>query len=434
VDDTIIDRNRVQVHGGTLSLVGAAENRPGRLLISTQPKLVGRDANADLVLADPRVSLAHLEVQGTPHGVSLRDLESTNGTFIGSIAIDRVLVQESVVVRCGDTLLRFDPAATESVKLPSVDAFGELVGTTPVMRALFLQLQKIAPSHLSVVLHGETGTGKEVAARSIHAASPRASGPFLAINCGSIPEPLLEADLFGYERGAFTSADKAHTGMLESANGGTFLFDEIGEMSEPMQVKLLRVLEERLVRPLGSSRSRKLDVRILTATHRDLTQEVNAGRFRSDLYFRISQARIELPPLRKRLGDIRPLVDRLMTQAGCAAAYRRVPEASFARLEVHPWRGNVRELKNVVEGALAYDEGGVIDLAAHLAQSPANPRSGARMSIEESRDIHDRDYYIAALADAKGNLSELARIAQSDRKTVRTRLKELGLRLKDDAS
>src|SRR5580658_10060346 len=271
----------LSVRGGRLEVVGGTAS----VSVAMERLLVGRSQRCAIVLDDPTVSKVHAEVQATPRGVRVADLNSLNGTFVGEASIVEVYMTGSCEFRCGAKRLRFVPEPVREVQIEAPKRFGGLVGTTPEMIELFAKLQRYSPTSMSMVIQGETGTGKERVAQAIHDASPRRDKPFVAVNCAAVADSLLESELFGHVRGAFTGADRARDGLFVEADGGTLLFDEVGEMSSAMQAKLLRVLENQEVRPVGTGRSRKVDVRTLFATHVDLRHAVNRERFREDLYF-----------------------------------------------------------------------------------------------------------------------------------------------------
>ena len=236
-------------------------------------------------------------------------------------------------------------------RLSLKDQYGRLIGASVQMRQIFRIIDGIAPTPATVLITGESGTGKELVAKAIHERSPRASGPFISINCGAIPETLLESELFGSDRGAFTGADRDRLGRIEMASGGTLFLDEVGEMSARTQVEFLRVLQERELRRLGGSRLIKVDVRILAATNKDLRDEIREGRFREDLYYRLHVVPIDLPPLRERTSDI-PLLVHAFNEEFCKAYERQAKEYTAQSIDLlmkHPWPGNVRELRNVIE-------------------------------------------------------------------------------------
>jgi DNA-binding NtrC family response regulator len=315
-----------------------------------------------------------------------------------------------------------------------------LAPRSPVAREALQLAERVARTSTTVLLLGESGTGKEVLARRIHALSDRARGPFVGINCAALPPDLAEAELFGHERGAFTGAERARRGRFESAHGGTLFLDEIGEMPLALQAKLLRVLQEREIQPLGSDRPKRIDVRVIAATHRDLEAEVRAGRFREDLYYRIKVFFVNLPPLRERREDLPELTEHFV--ARCAARMGRArptlsPEA-LAVLQAHSWPGNVRELENAIERALILCEGRSIE-ARHLGalerSSPAltiretSASGAAPVELPEGLTLAEleRAAIESALRRTGGNVAEAARLLDLDRGTLRHRLRKHGL-------
>jgi two-component system response regulator GlrR len=316
-----------------------------------QRTVVGTHASADVVLEDPTVSRFQLEIQVNETGVVLKDLGSRNGTWIGGVRVLSAVLEEDATIVIGRTTLRFELLADRyAIALRDGEAFGTMVGRSLPMRTAFTWLARAAKSEATLLLAGETGTGMDAAAESVHAESTRRDGPFVALDCGAIPAGLLEAELFGWEKGAFTSAHASRAGVFEQANGGTIFLDEIGELSPILQSKLLRVLERREVRRLGSESVRPIDVRVIAATNRDLREEVNAGRFRSDLFFRLGVLEVRMPPLRDRLEDLPSLIASLA--AGDPRIVALAKDASFLdALRRRSWPGNVRELRNHLDRA-----------------------------------------------------------------------------------
>jgi two-component system response regulator PilR (NtrC family) len=258
------------------------------------------------------------------------------------------------------------PASRLPVESRVVDALQRMGGRTPVMQQVRVLIDKVARSMAPVLVHGESGTGKELVARAIHQVSQRASGPCVAVNCGAIPEQLLEAEFFGYRKGAFTGANEDREGFFQAASGGTLFLDEIGDLPLAMQSKLLRVIQERAVRPVGAVAEVPLDVRIVSATHKDLACEVAAGRFRQDLYYRLNVIQIRVPPLRERLEDLPLLCEAVLTRVAGESALAEVPrltDAALRALAQHQFPGNVRELENLLHRAVALSSGGLIDVA-----------------------------------------------------------------------
>ncbi len=322
----------------------------------------GRSIINDLVLNDKAVSGTHFEIAARDDGYRLRDLNSRNGLFVGDLRIREVFLRPNTTFRLGHTEIQFQPTQDiVEIELSKQDNFHKVIGTSTAMREIFATLQKVAPSELTCMILGETGTGKELIARAIHDASKRAKKPFVVLDCGSIPKNLIESTLFGHEKGSFTGAVGQHRGCFEQANGGTIFLDEIGELDIMLQPKLLRVLEQREIKRVGGDRTIKVDVRVLAATNRDLRAEVNNGNFREDLYFRLSVVHVELPPMRDRLEDIPLIAQHFLREV----ASRRGMNLSFgqdalAAMMTHSWPGNVRELRNVVERAAALTDGPVI--------------------------------------------------------------------------
>ena len=260
---------------------------------------------------------------------------------------------------------------------------GELVGEAPLMKRLKELIAKVAPTGATVLICGETGTGKELVARAIHRQSTRAAGPFIAVNCAALPEGLLESELFGHEKGAFTGADRARPGMFEAAHGGTLFLDEAGEMAAALQAKLLRVLTDGLVTRVGARSARKVDVRLLAATHRDLASRVRAGEFREDLYFRLAVVPLEVPPLRGRMEDLPTLVDHLLVRAcrELAIPRRSIAKQALDQLRSYPFPGNVRELRNVIERACILTSGPTIGVQDLLIPSASRTGSGDALHL-----------------------------------------------------
>src|SRR5579871_936361 len=274
-----------------------------------------------------------MELVATERGVRLRDLGSRNGTFIGDTRVAEVYLTKHAYVALGDSMVEFAPSGPSEVDVPpDLGGFGPLVGQSPGMRGVFERLKKAAPTDLTVLVTGETGTGKELVAQAIHEASARANKPFVVVDCGAIPASLAESALFGHERGSFTGAVDKRVSPFVEADGGTIFLDELGELPVDVQPKLLRALAEQRVKSVGSNSYRSVNVRVIAATRRDLVREVNAGAFRSDLYFRVAQLKVELPALRQRLEDLTLLVRRMIEDLGDKDAYSRVTNDSLERL------------------------------------------------------------------------------------------------------
>jgi DNA-binding NtrC family response regulator len=327
-------------------------SQDGRTVPIEQPCIVGSAPEAAITIEDRTVSRVHAELVPRSDGLWVRDLGSKNGTFIETVRVESGLVPAGGRLRLGGATLLVDYDAPEPVELWQAPRFGPLLGGAPAMRELFGRLARVAPTDAAVLIQGETGTGKELAAQAIVEASKRAGQPLVIVDCGALPENLLEAELFGHAKGAFTGALGAKPGAIEAADGGTVFLDEIGELPLSVQPKLLRVLESKQVRRLGESHHRTVDVRFVSATHRDLSTMVNTGAFREDLYFRLAVLVVTIPPLRERREDVPLLFEHLM-RGGPALG-----RAELAKLAARPWTGNVRELRNFAERvrALGVDE------------------------------------------------------------------------------
>ncbi len=393
---------------------------------------VGTSADNALVLSDPTVSRYHLELRRTAAGVSIVDLGSRNGTWVGNIRVDRAVVPAGTRLKIGDTTIVVDDAGSTVAPPPTeVPRPPDLVGDSEGIREVARLVHKLARVDSSVLIQGETGVGKEVVARAVHEASPRRSGELVVVDCGSMPATLIASILFGHEKGSFTGADQRRTGAFERANGGTVLLDEIGELPLEVQPALLGVLERRAFTRVGGAHPISVDVRILAATHRDLRAEVNAGRFRADLYYRLAVAKIVIPPLRERPEDIVPLAKHFVQKLTGVDELGPLGGALDA-LKAHPWSGNVRELRNVVEAAIVMGE---LDLGGdHSPPTPsaAPSASGAVLAYRDARTAaltrFEAEYLKDLIDRTDGNASEAARLARMDRPYLLTLLRKHGLR------
>ena len=436
----------------TLSSSRKIELRGGRLVVSTkdgdhsavvgrEPVVVGRDEGCTIVVADRHVSAVHAELVATERGVRVRDLGSRNGTWIGDVAIDDAYLTASTKLSFGSVDARFEATAPEQHRVGASDRFGDLWGASLTMRQLFAQLAKVAATELTVLVEGETGTGKELVARAIHDASPRKNKPFVIVDCGAIAPTLAESLLFGHERGAFTGAMAKRESPFVEAAGGTVFLDELGELPVDVQPKLLRALAEKRVQAVGGSGYRPFDARIVAATRRDLLAMVADGSFRSDVYFRLAQVRTSIPSLRARTEDIPGLVAHMLSQSGAERAVSRVSRETITRLMRHDWPGNVRELRNAVSVALALagDEG-PIDIAAYIGppatfrpaeQDPVSVAPSDASTYHEGKrralSAFERSYFSRMLSECNGSVVEIARRADLQRAHVRRYLREHGL-------
>jgi transcriptional regulator with PAS, ATPase and Fis domain len=334
---------------------------PDRRVITTSfgiyPLLVGTSADCDILLSDPRVSRRHCELRLTEKGVLIRDLASKNGTLIGGAPVVEAFLPPGVPAIVGDTEILVHATGSSAVlPLSPRAAFGECVGQSLPMRALFATLERAAPTDETILLLGESGTGKEILARGIHAHSKWKDGPFVVVDCGAIAPNLIEGELFGYVRGAFTGAAAARTGLLEEANGGTLFIDELGELPLDLQPKLLRAIESRQIRKLGSNEWTPWSARIVAATHRNLRQKASEGTFREDLYYRIAVVEVHVPALREHKDDIDLLVERFLATRDPPSSIADLPPRTIALLKAYDWPGNVRELRNTVARLVLFPE------------------------------------------------------------------------------
>jgi DNA-binding NtrC family response regulator len=388
----------------------------GRTYSSTGERaVIGAHRSCDLVLEDPTVSRFHCELSIVGGQAKVRDLDSRNGTFVNDVEILEASLEPKMTLTCGQSRLRFEIGDGEiSVPLSGRERFGPLVGRSKAMRAVFASLENAAPTDSTILVEGETGTGKERVAEAIHEASSRRSGPFIIIDCSAIAPDLLASELFGHERGAFTGADHVRTGAFEEASGGTIFLDEIGELPADLQPKLLRVLERREIKRVGRNTYQPVDVRVVAATNRSLNAEVNAHRFRSDLYFRLAVVEVRLPPLRERVDDLPLLIDHILGSIKVAPELAaRFRSQDFVReLGRHDWPGNVRELRNYIERCVA------LELPAPIDPSPvASERAfvDAARPIREVRESFDCEY-VRTMFEAHGqNVAAAARAAGVDR-------------------
>ncbi|WP_434348595.1 sigma 54-interacting transcriptional regulator [Myxococcus virescens] len=383
---------------------------------------IGSHGLNDFVIEEPTVSRFHCEVKVDHDGARLRDLDSRNGTVLDGVHVRDAYLRGGSILRLGRVSVRFDfSPETNRLLISDRTTFGELVGSSPVTRASFALMERAAASDATVLLEGETGTGKSRAAFAIHQASARASGPFLTVDCGAIPGNLLESELFGHEKGSFTGAIQRRVGAFEEADGGTIFLDEIGELPAELQPKLLRVLENKEIRRLGANGYQPVNVRVIAATHRDLRAEVNAARFRSDLFFRLAVVRIIIPALRERPEDIPLIAERILTAFGAGSeqlAALSTPEF-IAQLQHAAWPGNVRELRNHLERCLVFQDAMPPDAEEVSAQAVLRSLVDPKQPYAEARrralEVFEREYLDALLKLHGGKVSQAAAAADMDR-------------------
>jgi DNA-binding NtrC family response regulator len=396
---------------------------------------VGKSRTCTLCLGDGAVSAQHLELEVGPGGVVVTDLDSTNGSWFAGARFTTLEVEGAATLTIGKSELRIEPVDAHAELEPSpAERFGGLLGRATIMRRLFTLLGRAGAADVSVLIEGETGTGKELAARALHEASPRRGGPFVVCDLATLSASLCESELFGHVRGAFTGAERDRIGAFEAAHGGTIFLDEVGELPLELQPRLLRALESREIRRLGETSYRPVDARVVAATHRDLRSDARQGSFREDLYHRLSVVTARLPSLRERAEDIPLLVERFVTGLGGDAA--AIAPATMSALAAYDWPGNVRELRNVIERAVAlglelssalFGVTGAVtgDRVAPvaLAIDPSIPFHDAKSALVEA---WERDYVTALLASSDGNVSLAARRAGMDRAYLHRLLKKHG--------
>jgi two-component system, NtrC family, response regulator GlrR len=424
-DHALVRRFRLRVVDG--------EDRKAIFSPQAERTVIGTHASADFVLRDQTVSRLHCELTLGTGGVRVRDLGSRNGTLIAGLSIADAQLASPATLELGHTRIKLDwPDDHLRIPLSTRDSFGGLSGTSRPMRVLYAQLERAAQSDATVLLLGETGTGKDLAAHALHDEGPRRDRPWVVVDCGAIAPGLLESELFGHEKGAFTGATRGHVGAFERAHGGTLFLDEIGELSPELQPKFLRALEARRITPVGANTPIDVDVRIIAATHRGLRAEVNSGRFRSDLYYRLAVLPIHLPSLRQRFDDLPVLVDDLLRQLGAArspAAEQLCSPESLSRLADHPWPGNVRELRNYVERSVLFRT--AVGLEERFVASEVPPVDTS-VTIREGRErcvlAFERRYLEVLMREHHDNVAAAARTAGVDRVHMHRLLAKVGLR------
>jgi DNA-binding NtrC family response regulator len=423
---------------GGLFLVIKGPDRGESVVMADTPVTFGSSPSCAFVLTDKAVSRRHLEALRTQEGVVLRDLDSTNGTFIQGSRFKEITIGFGAEFKLGRTVIKFLPE--EEVVEPEIspsDSFGSLKGQDPKMRRLIALLNNIAPTEATVIIEGETGTGKELVAEEIHNHSLRRDGPFVVFDCGAVPHDLIESALFGHVKGSFTGAIADRRGAFAEAHGGTIFLDEIGELSMDLQPALLRAIDKRAVRRVGGNQYDTIDVRVIAATNRDLREEVARRTFREDLYYRLAVIRIVLPPLRERGLDIPYLADYFVKLFSPKGNPLRIPTEELARLQRHSWPGNVRELRNVVERSCVLSKGDAINLDDALNTSEASPSLGipTDLPFKEAKgqlvEVFEREYIVDLMRRHKMNLSSASREAQIDRKHLRELLRKYDLDAKD---
>jgi DNA-binding NtrC family response regulator len=440
---TVIPENaRTIPLAGIDLLVVEGPDRGTRCAVGAGITRIGTAASNQLRLSDRAVSRVHCELRLLDRGVRVVDAGSTNGTFAEGVRVADAELGPGAMFRIGTTTVRIESATSPTrVPISSHDHFGGLLGGSVAMRRVYALLERLAATDTTALIHGETGTGKELAARAVHEASRRATGPFVTVDCGAIAETLIESELFGHVRGAFSGALNDRRGLFEEAQGGTIFLDEIAELPLSLQPKLLRVLEAREIRRVGANTSRPIDVRVLAATHRSLAQSVNEGTFREDLYYRLAVVEVELPPLRARREDLETIAQRFHERY--SGSDQPISSALVAAIQARSWTGNVRELRNFVERSVTL--GATFDHHATPTIPPpaGSPSSGGdtwvpvNLPLKEARvawmDQFERRYAEALLQRTGGNVTRAAEIAGVHRRTFQRLLASFGGRLAEQA-
>jgi DNA-binding NtrC family response regulator len=416
--------------------VTAGSSKGAQVALGQRPVVIGADALCDLVLDDPKVSRKHAELRVVQGGLRVRDLESKNGTFVDGVRVTDATTATQTSIRCGDTTIRISRMSAPTVKPSERARFGALVGESMAMREVFAVLELASPTDVTILIQGESGTGKELAARGIHDHSARAKAPFVVLDCSATKPELLESQLFGHKKGAYTGAVSDRKGAFAEANGGTLFLDELGELPLESQGKLLRALEDRTVQALGSDKSMPVDARVVAATNRDLAAMVEQKTFRFDLFHRISVVHVGIPPLRHRLDDLSCLIRHFYEGRGVEPGSIDGPNLDLLRS--HPWPGNVRELRNVLERAWVLSGTGGIafgDLRLWLeSEAEFSPFAMVDTTLdfkqakEQWVSAFERRYLAAVYAQHGKNIARAAAHAGINRRHFRKLLIDHGLR------
>jgi two-component system nitrogen regulation response regulator GlnG len=417
-------------------------DRGQRLRLGTRPLRIGTGIGCALRLSDPDVESEHLELQAQGDRIAVEHLPAESNSRFGGARFSRLEVKPGAVLEIGQTILKVTTIEHFPRPLPSMsDRFFGLIGPSLAMREVFALLELVSQTDVPVLIEGETGTGKELCAEALVQASARRSAPFVVCDLAGIPRSVIESELFGHVRGAFTGAERDRDGAFAQAHLGTIFIDELGELELQMQPRLLRAIEQKKVKPVGASAYRDVDVRIVSATNRDLRLEARAGRFRPDLYHRLSVVRIRLPPLRDRKEDLPSLVEHFL-----AGRDIEVPKETLRLFAEYDWPGNVRELRNVIDRGLSLLGGarvlhpGLLGLDELLADPPQFPSDGSPTSVQVERMIEpfktekerlvarwEREYLSKLLRGSAGNVAEAARRGGLDRVHLHRLIKKHGI-------
>jgi DNA-binding NtrC family response regulator len=414
--------------------VGKGPDAGASVVARDETVTIGSAPTNTIVLRDRTVSRFHLELRRKGDRIAVTDLGSTNGTFAGPVRVDdaSVSVAPGTTIRIGNSEIELAEGPTTVVQKNEWNGLGEIKGKSEPMQRLMDSVSELAHHAVSVLLVGESGTGKELVARALHDLGPRADGPFVVVDCGAISPSLFASELFGHERGSFTGASHTHVGAIERADGGTLFLDEIGELPQEQQVALLGVLERRTLRRVGGTEEIAFDIRVVSATNRDLRSEVNSGVFRLDLYYRLAVVLVSVPSLRDRRDDIPLLIEHFMADEGARVPLETLfPRAVIEQLKSHRWPGNVRELRNVVAAAIAIGHAAIPD---HDAPPPGADviRSVLELDYKSARrivtDSFETAYLKRLLERSNGSVRAAARLGQVDRNYLSNLLKRHRIR------
>jgi DNA-binding NtrC family response regulator len=421
----------IYVRRGKLVVLSGPDK--GEAFVLDRPELtIGSKEDNSVILSDPTVSRTHAVLLETGGRYVIKDLNSTNGTYLDGVLVKEAVLEFGRTMTLGETEMKLVPFQEKIEAFPSSkNVFGEVYGQSLAMRQIFGILEKVASTDVAIVVEGETGVGKELLARAIHENSSRAKGPFVVFDCSAIAENLIESELFGHERGAFTGATHSRRGVFELAGGGTVFIDEIGELGLDLQPKLLRVLETREVRRVGGTLTQRIDFRLIAATHRNLTKAVNEGGFREDLFYRLSVLRLRIPPMRERKDDIPLIVQKLLLNLAKEFKMVSVPAIAPETLQIlnsYDWPGNIRELRNVLSRALAIGGRDEIRPGDLLLSADTGPGHGKMDSlVGRSLEEIERTAIVQTLQSRQGNKTQTARALGIAYSTLYEKLKKYGI-------
>lgn len=407
---------------------------------------IGTNPDCEFFLDDPTVSRNHAKIVYDLFGYKIEDFGSKNGTFINDIRVKNAYIPDGATIKMGETQILFS-LEKDSVEVPISKSgrFGSLIGESYSMREIFAILSRVAPTDATILIEGESGTGKEVAAETIHLASNRREGAFVIFDCATIPKELMESEIFGHIKGAFTGATSDRAGAMCEAEGGSLFIDEVGDLPLELQPKLLRALEKKEIKPVGSNKWIKIDCRIIAATNKDLAKEVELKNFREDLYYRLAVVKVKIPPLRHRVEDIPPLVRHFLNefqQKSNIQGKLNISYETMTKLMQYPWYGNVRELKNFIERAVILTDSK--ELSAKFLSSDigedGKEKGGDGFSLrfdlpfKEAKErlvsSFERSYFQRLLTQTDGNITKAAQKAGIHRKSLEYLIKKLDLQYK----